>query len=165
MENLNYNLSEEDFSKRGKILLWGFAALFFLAGAYILFVSLVLGHKSIPAILSAAPLGISLVVSVIAAFASFKGAGQYFIIDNDKIEYKFGVFHPETHTYLWKDVKEMVMARRQNKVMLILVNGSKVKINLNWVQGRKSGDIRKHLFHAARERDLNVRKVNTLSGI
>ena len=48
MENLYYNLSEEEFSKGRKILLWGFAGLFFLAGVYVLIISLVLGHKSIP---------------------------------------------------------------------------------------------------------------------
>ena len=48
MENLYYNLSEEEFSKGRKILLWGFSALFFLGGIYVLFVSLILGQKSIP---------------------------------------------------------------------------------------------------------------------
>ena len=94
MENLYYNLSEEEFSKGRKILLWGFAALFFLAGIYVLFVSLILGQKSISPVLSIAPFGISLVVSIIAAFATFKGTDLFFSIDNDKIEYKFGIFKP-----------------------------------------------------------------------
>ena len=70
MENLYYSLSEEEFSKGRKILLWSFATLFFLAGLYVLFVSLVLGQKSIPAILSIAPFGISLIVFIIAATAT-----------------------------------------------------------------------------------------------
>jgi hypothetical protein len=78
MENLYYSLSEEEFSKGRKILLWGFAALFFLSGVYILVVSLFLGQKSIPPILSVAPFGISLVVAIIAGFATFKGTDLFF---------------------------------------------------------------------------------------
>src|SRR5450759_5813317 len=85
MENLYYNLSEEEFSKGRKILLWGFAALFFFAGLYILVASLVLGQKSIPAILSIAPFGISLVVFIIAGIATFKGTDLFFSIDKEKI--------------------------------------------------------------------------------
>ena len=40
MENLYINLSEKEFSRGSKTLLWGFAGLFFLAGVYILIVSL-----------------------------------------------------------------------------------------------------------------------------
>ena len=72
MENLYYNLSEEEFSKGRKILLWIFSCLFFLAGLFVLSQSLIFGHKSVHPVLALAPFGISLVVSVIAAFASIK---------------------------------------------------------------------------------------------
>ena len=123
MENLYFNLSEEEFSKERKILLWGFAALFFLAGVYILVVSLILGQKSIPAVLSVAPFGISLVVSVIAGFATFKGTDLFFSIDNDKIEYKFGIIKPTTHSFKWIDIKELVMPHKQKKVKLVFKDG------------------------------------------
>ena len=55
MEKVYYNLSEEEFSKGRKILLWGFAGLFFLAGLYVLLADIVFGQKSIPAVLSIAP--------------------------------------------------------------------------------------------------------------
>jgi hypothetical protein len=84
MENLYYNLSEEEFSAGRKTLLWGFSALFFVAGGYILVVSLLLGHKSIPAVLAAAPFGISLAVAAIASFATIKGTDQFFSIDQRK---------------------------------------------------------------------------------
>ena len=163
MENLYYNLSEEEFSKGRKILLWGFAALFLLAGVYILFVSLILGQKSIPPVLSVAPFGISLVVSIIAGFATFKGTNLFFSIDMDKIEYKFGIFKPITHCFKWIDIKELVMARKQKKVMLVFKDGSTFVINLNWMKRNKSSGIRKHIFHVAREKDLVVTKVSTLS--
>jgi hypothetical protein len=163
MENLYYNLSEEEFSKRGKILLWCFATLFFLAGSYVLFVSLILGQKSIPPVLSVAPFGISLVVAVIAVFATFKGTNLFFLIDMDKIEYKFGAFKPATHSFKWTDIRELVMPRKQKKVMLVFKDGSRVIINLNWMKRNKSSSIRKHIFHVAREKDLVVTKVSTIS--
>ncbi len=163
MENLYYNLSEEEFSRGKKILLWSFATLFFLAGVYILVVSLAFGQKSIPPVLSVAPFGISAIVSVIAFFATFKGTGLYFAIDQDKIEYKYGMFKPSTHTFRWSDIKELVMPHRQKKVKLVFNNGSSFVINLTWIQRKKSSYIRRNIYHAARERDLNVRKVITLS--
>jgi hypothetical protein len=163
MENLYYNLSEEEFSKRGKILLWGFAALFFIAGVYILVVSLILGQKSIPAILSVAPFGISLVVAIIALLATFKGTGMFFSIDKDKIEYKYGTIKPVIHSFQWNDIKELVMPSRQKKIKLNFKDGSSFVVNLTWIQRKKSSHIRRHIFHAAREKDLHVIKVITLS--
>ena len=162
MENLYQNLSEKEFSRGSKILLWSFAALFFIAGVYVLFVSLVLGQRSIPAILSIAPFGISLIVSVIAGTATFKGTDLYFSIDMEKIEYKFGVIRPVTHSFKWIDIKEIVMPSRQKKVKLVFKDGSSFVINLTWIQRRKSSSIRKHIYHVAREKDLNVRKVLNL---
>ena len=163
MENLYLNLSEEEFSKEKKILLWGFAALFFLAGVYILVLSLIFGQKSIPPVLSVAPFGISLVVSVIAGFATFKGTDLFFSIDDDKIEYKFGIIKPMTHSFKWTDIKELVMPHRQKKVKLIFKDGSSFVIDLTWIQKKKSSQIRKRIFHSAREKDLNVIKVITLT--
>ena len=162
MENLYQNLSEKEFSRGSKILLWSFATLFFLAGVYVLFVSLVLGQKSIPAILSIAPFGISLIVFIIAATATFKGTDLYFSIDMEKIEYKFGVLRPVTHSFKWIDINDLVMPSRQKKVKLVFKDGSSFVINLTWIQRRKSSSIRKHIYHVAREKDLNVRKVMTL---
>ena len=163
MDNLYYNLSEEEFSKGRKILLWGFVAFFFLAGVYILFVSLILAQKSIPPILSMAPFGISLVVALIAGFATFKGTDLFFSVDKDKIEYKFGIIKPLMHSFNWIDIKELVMPHKQKKVKLIFKDGSSFVINLTWVERKKSSRIRRHIFHVAREKDLNVTKVVTLA--
>lgn len=162
MENLYQNLSEKEFSRGSKILLWSFATLFLIAGVYILFVSLILGQKSIPAILSIAPFGISLVVFIIAGTATFKGSDLYFSIDMEKIEYKFGVLRPVSHSFKWIDINELVMPGRQKKVKLVFKDGSSFIINLTWIQRRKSSSIRKHIYHVAREKDLNVRKVVSL---
>jgi hypothetical protein len=162
MENLFYNLSEEDFTKERKILLWGFAALFFLGGVYILIISLVLGHKSIPAILSLAPFGICLIVTIVASFATIKRKDLFFLVDNDKIEFRYGIFKPKKHSFKWIDIKEIIMPHKQRKAMLILKDGSSFVIDLTWLQRKKSSHIRKHLYYAAREKNLNIIKVTNL---
>jgi hypothetical protein len=162
MENLYQNLSEKEFSRGSKILLWSFATFFFLAGLYVLFVNLVLGQKSIPVILSIAPFGISLIVFIIAGTATFKGTDLYFSVDMENIKYKFGVMRPVTHSFKWIDIKELVMPSRQKKVKLLFKDGTSFVINLTWIQRKKSSSIRKHIYHVAREKDLNVRKVVAL---
>lgn len=163
MENLYFNLSEEESNRGRNILLWGFVGLFFLAGVYVLVTSLVLGHKSIPAILSLAPFGISLIVSIIASFATIKRKDLFFSIDDDKIEFRYGIFKPKRHSFKWLDIKELTMPQKQKKAVLNFKDGSSFVIDLTWLQKHKSGIIRKHIYHAAREKDLNVIKVNYLS--
>jgi hypothetical protein len=162
MENLYYNLSEEEFSKGRKNLLWGFATLFFLAGIYILLSNLAFGHKSIPLFLSLVPFGISFAVTAIAFFATIKRKDLYFLIDNEKIEFRYGVFSPKKHSVKWIDIKELNMPSKQKKATLILKDGSSLLINLNWLQKKKSSHIRKHIFLAARERNLNIIKSSNL---
>jgi hypothetical protein len=163
MDNLFYNLSEEEFSKGRKLLLWGFAALFFLAGLYVLLISLVLGHESIHAVLSLAPFGISLIVGLIAAFDSIKRDDLFFLIDNDKLEFRYGIFNPKKHSFNWIDIKEVVMPHKQKKALLRLKDGSSYVIDLTWLQKKKAGLIRKHIFYAAREKNLNIIKVVNLT--
>lgn len=163
MENLYYNLSEEEFSKSRKILLWSFALLFFLAGVYVLILSLVIGHKSIKAVLSVAPFGICLIVTIIAAFATVKRKDLFFSIDSDKIEFRYGIFRPKRHSFKWDFIKELIMPQKQKKAMLVFKDGTSFIINLNWLQKKKTGIIRKRIYYFAREKNLNVKKVNNLS--
>jgi hypothetical protein len=86
------------------------------------------------------------------------------MIDADKIEYKFGIIKPVQHSFNWIDVKELVMPRKQKKVKLIFKDGSSFIINLTWVERKKTSFIRRNLYQVAREKDLNVVKVITLSG-
>jgi hypothetical protein len=55
------------------------------------------------------------------------------------------------------------MPRRQKKIKLIFKDESSFVIDLTWIQRKKSSKIRNHMFHVAREKDLNVIKVLTLS--
>jgi uncharacterized membrane protein YesL len=162
MENLYYNLSEEEFSKSRKILIWIFAGIFYLAGFYILFMSLVLGHQSIHPVLSAAPFGIGIVVSLIAAMATIKRNDLFFSVNEDKIEFRYGIFRPKKHSFEWIDVVEVVMPQKQRKAMLMFKDGTTFTIDLTWLQKKKSSHIRKHLYYAATEKQKKIVKVNQL---
>ena len=91
MENLYYNLSEEEFSKGRKLLIWGFGGLFFISGVFILVKSMIVGNEAFPAILALAPFGISLIVFSVATLATIKRKDLFFSIDDDEIAFRYGI--------------------------------------------------------------------------
>jgi hypothetical protein len=159
MENLYYNLSEEEFSKGRKILIWIFFAAFFIGGVYVLLAGAIFGLHHINPVLSLAPFGISLIVGIVAAFATIKREDLFFLIDNDKIEFRYGIFRPKKYSFAWSDIKEIVMPHKERKARLFMKNGSSFIINLSWLQRKKSTIIRKHLYHVANSKNIKVLKV------
>jgi len=159
MEKLFFNLSEEEFSKERKILIWVFVAIFFLGGVYVAMLSPVFGVHHIKPILSLAPFGISLIVGIIAAFATIKRDDLYFLVDDEKIEFRYGIFKPKKYSFLWSEIKEFVMPHKERKVRVIFHNRPTFVIDLSWLQKKKSTIIRKHLYHSARNKNINIIKV------
>lgn len=164
MEKLYYNLSEEVFSLSRRVLLLIFAGLFFLAGLYILVSNLYLGKISMNLSLSIAPFSICLIVLIILYLGSVRGKEQYFSIDNDGMEFQYGVFRSKRHTILWRDVKELVLPSRQKKALFRFNDGKEFILNLNWLQRRKTSLIRKQIYYAAKEKNLKIGRVNFLNG-
>jgi hypothetical protein len=161
MESLFYNLSEEEFSKSKKAMLWVFASFFFIAGLATIGMSIFFDSSINPGV-SAAPFGISLVTGFIAWIATFSKSDHFFRIDGEKIEYKYGLFNVKTNSYNWNDIKDIYFPHKQKKVKLVLKNNSEVIINLAFIQKKKSAHIRKHLFYCAKELNLNIVKVQTI---
>jgi hypothetical protein len=159
MENLFYNLSEEEFTKGRKILLWIFVAAFFLGGIYVLLASPVLGLHQIKPSLSIAPFGICLIVGLVAAFATIKREDLFFLVDDSKIEFRYGIFKPKKYSFLWSNIKEMVFPHKERKVRLFLNDGSSFIIDLTWLQKKKSAHIRKHIYHSACDKNIKIVKV------
>jgi hypothetical protein len=162
MEKLYINLSEEEFSKGPKILLWVFASLFLLATVYILVTNLVFGHKSIPLFIALITFGISLFVATIGAFSTITRKDLFFTVNDEIIEFRFGIISPKKHTFKWVDIKELIMPGKQKKIMLRLNDGSSFLINLNWLQRKKTSLVRKYIYLGAKEKNLKVTKVVTL---
>jgi len=161
MENLFYNLSEEEFSKSRKILLWIFVVLFFLGGVYVA-ISHLLGIHEIDPVLSIAPFSISLIVGIIAAFASIKRKDIFFSIDEEKIEFRYGLIRPKKYSFPWSNIQKMVLPHKERKAKLIFMDGSSHVIDLSYIQRKKSTAIRKHLYHAAKYKNLTIEKVTHL---
>jgi hypothetical protein len=159
MENMYYNLSEEEFSKSRKLLLWGFAVLFFLSGIYVAIISQLLGHFEIKPVLSIAPFGISLIVGLIATLSTIKRKDLFFLIDDDKIEFRYGLFRPKRHTFMWNRIKKLIMPHKERKVKVVFDNSPSFVIDLTWLQRRKSSLIRKHLFYTASHKNIPITKV------
>jgi hypothetical protein len=162
MEKLFYDLSEQEFSKGRKILLWVFTSIFFLAGMGIIFMNVILHDRSIHISFCLAPFGISMVVGIISVMATFTRKGHYFLIDDEKIEFKFGMVKPVKHTYIWNDIKEIHLPHKEKKVLLLLKNNSSFVINLTWIEKKKTSHIRKHFFYAAKEKNIDIVKVQML---
>jgi len=122
----------------------------------IIFMNLVLHDDSIHMSTAAAPFGISFVSGIVAFMSTFSKKGHYFLIDNDKIEFKFGMLNPSKHTFHWNDIKAIHLPHKQKKAKLIMKNDSTFIINLSWIEKKKSSHIRKHLFYASREKNIDL---------
>jgi hypothetical protein len=162
MENLYFNLSEEQFSKGRKTILWIFVVLFFLAGVYVLILSLVLKKESIQPVLSLAPFSICFLVAIISYFSTVKRKDLFFLIDDEKIEFRYGLLNPVRHSFKWINIREVLMAHKEKKVKLLLQNGTSFIINLTWLKRQKANAIRRHIIYSAKVKNLNVIKVRYL---
>lgn len=163
MENIHFDLTEEEFSKGRKILLWIFTGLFFAGGIGVLMASPVFGYHKIKPSFSLAPFGIGLMVGAISAFATIKRKNHFFNIDDEKIEFRYGVIKPKKHSFLWADIKDLAMPHKEKKILLNLKNGSSFVIDLTWIQKKKTHLIRKHIFNVAKYKDMEVKKIMYLA--
>lgn len=162
MENLFYDLSEHEFSKGRKILLWVFSSIFFLAGLGIIFMNTIMHDKSIHISFSIAPFGISIAVCIIAIMSTFKRKDHYFLLDNEKIEFRYGLVKPVKHLFRWNDIKEIHLPHKEKKVLLLFKDNTSFVINLTWLEKRRASHIRKHFFYSAKEKKIDVVKVMVL---
>jgi len=162
MENQHYDLAEAEFSKEGKVILWIVAAFFLLTAVFILFRVFVLGNKDITATFVFVPLGISLFVSLIAYYATAKRKDLYFNIEDDKIEFRFGIINPKVKLFKWADIKELVVPSKQKRVKLNFNDGGFFIINLNWIEKKKSVSIIKNIYKMSLEKNIKITKVKFL---
>lgn len=162
MENLHYNLSEEESSKGWKVLLGLFAGIFLVTGIYILVNNLVFGKGNIPLSFAVVPIAVGVIVAAITIYVSVRRKDQYFNISDEEIEYRYGIMKARYHKFRWNDVREIMMPRGQRKALLHLKDGSDHTVNLTWLDRHKAARIRKYFLYVARQRDLPVHKVKSL---
>jgi hypothetical protein len=162
MEKLYYDLSKQEFSAGRKALLWIFSGVFFLAGFAIIYMNVILHDLSIHITFCIAPFGIGIFTGIIAWMASARKKDHYFLMDDEKIEYRFGLVKPVKVTHVWADIKEILMPHREKKVLLKYKNNTDHIINLNWLEKKKTHFIRRHFYSAAKEKNINIISVNML---
>jgi hypothetical protein len=162
MEKLFYDLSEQEFSSGRKALLWIFSGVFFLAGAGIIFMNVIQHDLSIHITFCIPPFGIGVFTGIIAYMATSKKKDHFFLMDDDKIEFRFGLFKPVKVTHLWADINEILMPHKEKKVLLKYKNNTDHLVNLNWLEKKKTHFIRRQFYHAAREKNINIKSVKML---
>ena len=158
METLFYDLSEAEFSKERKILIWVLAAFFFLAGLWYLFSNMLLGMAAFSPALCVIPFGICLFITAFAAFATIKRKDHYFVVDNDKIEFRNGVFKATKRTFVWESISEISLPHKQKNATIRQKDGTSYEINLMWIEKKKATAIRKHIYYFAKEKNIPLKK-------
>jgi hypothetical protein len=101
MEKLYYDLSKEEFSSGRKALLWVFSGVFILAGFAIIYMNVIQHDLSIHITFCIPPFGIGIFTGIIAFMATSKKKDHYFLMDDEKIEYRFGIFKPVKVSHKW----------------------------------------------------------------
>ncbi|HPF02109.1 MAG TPA: hypothetical protein PLE95_02820 [Bacteroidales bacterium] len=162
MERIYFNLSEEEYSKGRKIILWLVTVMFITGGIYVAMLSPVFGKHNISPVLSLAPFGLGIVIGAVAFFASITRKNFYFLIDDEVIEFRYGLLKTVKKSFKWNDIRQLVIPHKEKKAKLLLSGASSYIIDLRYLQRKKASLIRKHLFQAAREKNVEVLKVVTL---
>ena len=162
MEQLYFNLSEEEFTKERKTLLWILVGFFFLGSVYVVTASPIFGHISIPPVLALAPFGICLIVTGFAVLAKVKRKDLFFLVDYGKIEFRFGVFKAKRRSFKWAEISNLVMPNKQRKIVINMNNGTSSVINLTYLKRKKSILIKNYIYKLAVEKGITVNIVNFL---
>ena len=162
MEQLYLNLSEEEFTKDRKIMLWGLASFFFFGSLYVLIASPVFGHKNIPPILAIAPFTICFGIVFFGVLDLIKRKDLFFLIDYGKIEFRFGILKPKRRSFKWTKILSLEMPLNQRKIKLNLVDGSSFVINLIMLKRSKSTAIKQYIYTLATEKGIKITIVKAL---
>ncbi len=158
MENLNLNLSENEFSKSRKVLLWIIGLLFFSGAIWSLYLKLFKHDTSVTAGLIVVLCAISAFVFFIAALASAKKKDHYFNIGDDIISYRYGLVFAKHRCHNWSEIKEIIMQYNLRRAIVIKEDDKKRIINLNWINRSSSKVILKHLYYTARKKGIAISK-------
>jgi len=162
MEQIYYDLSEHEFTKGRKILLWVFCTSFFVIGIAIVFMNVIKHKLAIHISYSIAPFGISIFTGVIAYLSTVKRKDHYFLIDDEKIEYRYGLLNPVKRTHRWNEIREIHIPHRGNKIMVLYNENKKPVINLTWLERKKSFLIKRHIYAVAKNKNIKIVAVPTI---
>lgn len=158
MEELNLNLSEHEFSKGRKILLWVFGSIFMLIALWALYLKLFVPEKAAANSLIITAFSIGGFVYFIAILSTARTKQHFFKIDSSQISYRFGLLAPSHKTIDWTDVKKVFVPKKTKSAFLVLKSGTVINLNLSWIEKKKSRLIRKRIYHTAKEKNIDIHK-------
>lgn len=165
MESLYFDLTEETDSsvKMRVILLWVFAGLFFVVGLSVLLMEPLLDIHEIKPSLSLAPFGVFCIFGTFAILDMRKKKDIYFSVNDDAIEYRYGMIRAKKSILPWNVIKRLIVPHKEKKLMFQNKDGKNVVIDFTWIEKKKAGIIRKTICSGARDKDLDIWTVNYLS--
>lgn len=158
MENLNLNLSKNEFSKSRRILLWIIGLLFFISTLWSLYLKLWAHDTSVTTGLIIILFLISAFLCFIASLASARKEDHYFNINHDEISYRYGLMFSKQRKHTWEEIKEIIIRYNLRKAIIINVNDNKKTINLNWINKTSAKTILKHLYYISRKKGIPISK-------
>jgi hypothetical protein len=162
MEQLYYNLSEEEFTKDKKIMLWASACFFFIVGLFVFRDIFVTVRRIIPPILALPPFVVCLVIICIGLWEKLRRKDLFFLVDEGKIEFRFGIFKAKRHSFKWAKISSIVMPLSQRKIKLNLNDGTCFVINLTFFKREKSTAIKNYIYKLAGEKEIKITIVKRL---
>ena len=161
-QQLYYNLSEDQFTDERKILLRALAIIFFIGSLYVLIAKPVFGHRNMPQILAIPPFLICLTVVGFTMWGRLKRKDLFFLVDDGKIEFRFGIFKAKRRSFKWAKISSVEMPLLQRKIKLNLINDTSFVINLAYLKQIKSTLIKNYIYRLAIDKGIKTIVVGTL---
>lgn len=158
MDDLYFNLSEMEFSKGRKIILWIFGTIFILTGLWDLFLKIFKHNNMANMGLTITALAIGCFVYLIAILASSRKQENFFKVDSNAISYRFGLIAPSLIQIDWNNISAISMPAHQKNIFIDQKSGETIKIKLTWIEKNKSRLIRRHIYYVAKQRNIEVLK-------
>ena len=158
MDDLYVNLSEMEFSKGRKIILWIFGTIFILIGLWDLFLK-IFKHNNMANIgLSITALAIGAFVYLIAILASARKQENFFKVDSSTISFRFGLIAPKQTQVTWSSIKTIYIPKHHKNIFIEEDSGKIMKVKLTWIEKNKARVIRKHIYAEAKQQNIEVIK-------
>ncbi|MEZ4999340.1 MAG: hypothetical protein R2744_01345 [Bacteroidales bacterium] len=160
MDDLYFNLSEKEFSRGRKIILWIFGTIFILVGLWDLFLKLFKHNNMASMGVTITAISIGLFVYLIAILASSRKQENYFKVDSNTISYRFGLVAPTMNEITWTEVKTIYMPSHHKNIFIGKNTGRIIKVNLTWIEKNKSRLIKRHIYYVAKQRNIEILKTD-----
>ena len=149
MDNLNFKLSEKEFSKGRKALLWIVGSIFTLIGLWDIYKSIELKDDRISVGVVTVTFSIAIFIFLVAFLASRKKQDHFFNVDDRGISYNYGMLLESKGNFEWTGIDHINFPPHRRAFILHLKAGGHKEVNLNWIEKTKGKSILRHVYYSA----------------